>query len=83
MNSKKPQLRHNKKYKLEMSEHEKRLQNQARIMSEIGTWNERKKNPCDPIAHPVILMRKEQDIKEKKDTNQMGILKALLPETKK
>jgi hypothetical protein len=32
-------------------------------MGEIGSWAERKKNNWDCIAHPVILLRKEEEIK--------------------
>ena len=54
-------------------------------IGKIGNWQDRKKNKNDPLAHPTILFRHEQN---KKDANKnwvpgeqidLGIIKPVLP----
>ena len=57
----------NRKEEFEQREHQKRLQNQKRRMAQIGKKQERKKNPNDPISHPVKFFRRAKNPTKNKD----------------
>jgi len=55
-------------------EHMKRLSNCKRRINQVGRKNERKKNPNDPLSHPVKFFRRGKNKPDRREDIKLDYL---------